>query len=524
MKILLTKTIVKTNAYFDSVTLMKVSGEVSKLQGIDEVMVGMGTDLNKDSLRHVELLSKECEEASPNDLMIGIRAYNEETINAALNKVEELLSNRGRGSSNRKEKAYYRIEEIAELKAGYNMAVISVPGTYAAREAKIALENNMNVFLFSDNVTVEDEIKLKDLANEKGLLMMGPDCGTAIINGIPLGFANRVRKGNIGIVGASGTGLQHVTTLIHSLGGGVSQAVGTGGRDLSAKVSGRTMLKALEALKEDKNTKVVVIVSKPPAEEVAEKVFSTAKKLGKPVVICLLGSREYKMLGENITLCSNIEDTAVKAVAIALEKKVGFKNNIEAAEAAAEFNKRRKPKQKYVRAIFGGGTLCDEAMTVFRQKGLKMYSNIPLDKNEELEDIEKSIKNTFLDMGEDYFTRGKPHPMIEPSLRNKRIIQEALDPETAVILLDVVLGHGSHANPAGIAAEAAAIANIKLQALGREVFWIAVLVGTDEDPQNYKESIRKLRAAGFIIIESNVKAAQLAANIAEDLGGGSKWL
>lgn len=515
MKILFTKNIIKSNAYYDSVTLMKVSGEVSKIQGITDVMVGMGTELNKDSLKHVELLSEECEKASPNDLMIGIRALTGESINEALRKIEELLSKRGKCCNESSEKIYSRIEEAAELRKGYNLAVISVPGIYAAREARLALENNMHVFLFSDNVSVEDEVKLKDLANEKGLLMMGPDCGTAIINGIPLGFANRVRRGNIGIAAASGTGLQHVTTLINALGGGISQAIGTGGRDLSLKVSGRTMLNALEALKQDESTEVVVVVSKPPANEVAEKIFYAAQNIGKPVIICLLGLKEEKLVGNNITVCSNIEDTAVKAVTKALKKAVFLKESKEANEAIEHFKKARKPEQKYVRAIFGGGTLCDEAMAVFRQKAIKIYSNIPLEKDEELKDIEISKGNTFLDMGEDYFTRGKPHPMIEPSLRNKRVIQEALDPETAVILLDVVLGHGSHIDPAGAAAEAASIVNIKLNSQGRKLLWIAALIGTDEDPQDYEESVRKLKAAGFIIFESNLKAAQLAASLVE---------
>lgn len=513
MKILLTKTIVKSNAYYDSVTLMKVSGQIAKLQGVIEVLVGMGTNLNKESLEHVGLLSKECKSASPNDLIIGIKAENEEAITAALSKVEELLTKRGKTATASKEKTFERIEQVADLNQGYNMAVISVPGRYAAREAKIALNNGMHVFMFSDNVTVEEEIELKDLANSKGLLMMGPDCGTAIINGIPLGFANRVRRGNIGIVGASGTGLQHVTTLIHALGGGVSQAIGTGGRDLSSKVKGRTMLSALEGLKEDEATEVVVIISKPPAPEIAEKVFEAAQNMNKPVVLCLLSSGKKDGLGENIVQCYSIEETAAKAVSLSLGKEVRFEAPEDSLKVVSEFERVRKPEQKYVRAIFGGGTLCDEAMTVFRRKGISMYSNIPLDKNEELTDIEISQKNTFLDMGEDYFTRGKPHPMIEPSLRNKRIVQEALDPETSVMLLDVVLGHGSHVDPAGVAAEAAAIANAKLDALGRKVMWIAALVGTNEDPQNYEEQINKLKAEGFIVLESNVKAAELAAKL-----------
>lgn len=515
---MITKTIIKSNAYFDSVTLMKISGIASKIEGVTHVLVGMGTDLNKASLKNVELLSAECEVAGPNDLMIGVRASNEDTLKQALDKIEDLILNKSKPSKaegNGRVKVLERIEQVAELKQGYNMAVISVPGAYAAREAKIALNNDMHVFMFSDNVTVEEEIELKELAVAKGLLMMGPDCGTAIINGIPLGFANRVRKGNIGIVGASGTGLQHVTTLIHSLGGGISQAIGTGGRDLSLKVQGKTMLLALEALKEDANTEVIVIISKPPAKEVSDKIFSMARKIEKKVVLCLLGAENKGQLGDNIVQCMNIEETAVKAVSLSLGREVEVKALENLSKEIEEFNACRKANQKYVRAIFGGGTLCDEAMTVFRRAGVKMYSNIPLDAKEELGNIEISEGNTFLDMGEDYFTRGKPHPMIEPSLRNNRIIQDALDPETAVMLVDVVIGHGSHEDPAGVVAEAAILANIELEKQGRRVFWIAALVGTDEDPQNYAAQAKTLKDAGFIVIESNVRAAELAASLVE---------
>lgn len=504
---------VKSNAYYDSVTLMKVSGQVSGLEGITDVLVGMGTDLNKDSLKRVGLLSTECENTTPNDLIIGIRAEDEASLNSALKKIEELLMSRNRSTEGSKERIYERIDEVAELKQGYNMAVISVPGIYAAREAKKALKNNMHVFLFSDNVTVEEEIELKDMAVSKGLLMMGPDCGTAIINGIPLGFANRVRRGNIGIAGASGTGIQQVTTLIHSLGAGISQAIGTGGRDLSERVDGRTMLVALDALKDDPATEIVVIISKPPAEEVAEKVLKAAENLDKKVVLCLLGAEKREGLGKNIAQCSSLEETAVKAAELSLGKKVWLKPAGDYISTINVFENIRRPEQKYVRGIFCGGTLCDEAMTVFRRKGIKIFSNIPMGKDEKLENIEKSCGNTFLDMGDDYFTRGKPHPMIEPGLRNKRIMQEALDPETAVMLLDVEIGHGSHEDPAGIAAEAAVLANIELSRLERKVLWIAVIIGTEDDPQNYEEQVEKLKSCGFIVLESNVKAAELAASI-----------
>lgn len=511
-----TRTVTKSNAYYDSVTLMRISTEAGKLAGVSDVLVGMGTELNKDTLRNVQLLTSEAESASPNDLMIGVRAESDEIIDEVFKKIEEMFSLKKKISSDDKQKNYERIEEIGGLNEGYNMAVISVPGVYAAREAKNALNQGMHVFLFSDNVTVEEEIELKDLANKKGLLLMGPDCGTAIINGIPLGFANRVRRGNIGIVGASGTGTQQVTTLIDTLGAGVSQVIGTGGRDLSQRVGGRTTLSALDALDEDESTEVVVIISKPPAPEVAEKIFNKARNMKKKVILCLLGAKVIEGLPVNIIQCTNLEETAVTASAIALGKNVCLKERGNNLALIEKFKEMRKPEQKFVRALFGGGTLCDESMTLFRRWNIPMFSNIPLNEIETLDDVEKSQGNTFLDLGDDYFTRGKPHPMIEPSLRTKRIIDDALDKETAVMLLDVELGYGCHPDPAGVVVYGAQEANKKLKMENRSVLWIAALIGAAADPQNMQEQINKLEDAGFVIYESNVRAAELAASIVSE--------
>jgi len=506
------KTMLKHNLYFDSVSLMKVSSQVSALPGVAEVMVGMATELNRELLQNMGLMNAEMEKAAANDLLIGILAETKEAAEAALAEIEKSFDKKNKSSKSGSsgEVKLQTIKQAADLNEGFNLAAISVPGQYAAFECKAALKNNMNVFLFSDNVTVEEEIELKDLALQKGLLMMGPDCGTAIINGVPLGFANRVRKGNIGIVAASGTGLQHVTTLIDHLGGGISQAIGTGGRDLSEKIGGRTMLAALDSLKDDPDTKVIVILSKPPAENVASKVFEKAKKLGKPAVLCLFGQDKIEGLG-NISQCFDIEETARKAVSLSIGKNAELPNKYMNQEAADEFLKTHRPDQKYLRGIFGGGTLCDETMITFRRNKIPFCSNIPISENERLGDVHKSEGNTFLDMGDDYFTKGKPHPMIDPSLRNKRIVQEALKDDTAAILLDFVLGHGSHADPAGVAIMAV---NEAMAALDdRKVLWLASVVGADNDPQNYMEQINKLLAAGFIVSESNVALARLAASV-----------
>jgi len=512
---MLAKTIIKPNSYFDSVTLMGISGQVAELAGVVDVLVGMGTDLNKESLAHVGLLTDVARTASPNDLLIGVRVTGEEVLDKLLPKIEELLVARrghtgGAGKEGQEERPR-RIAQACQLNPGFNLAVISVPGVYAAREAREALRQEMHVFLFSDNVSVADEIDLKTAAAAKGLLMMGPDCGTAIINGIPLGFANRVRRGNIGTIGASGTGIQQVTTLIDSLGEGISQAVGTGGRDLTEKVGGMTTLAALAALAKDEATEVIVLISKPPAPAVVEKIMARAAVVGKPVVICFLGARPLAAAPTNITQCSNLEQAAVEAVSLARGGDRVALPEEDVSEAIKKAVAGRKAGPKYLRALYGGGTLCDEAMIIFRQQGINFFSNIPLDRAEALADVEQSQGNTFLDMGDDYFTRGRPHPMLEPSLRIPRLLKEAVDPEVAVILFDVILGHGSHADPAGVMAAGVIQARQLASGSGRQPAFVAALVGTPGDPQGLAEQRRMLEQVGVIVCGSNVRAANLAA-------------
>ena len=490
---------VKRNLYYDSVTLMRLSSQISELCGVTGVLVGMGTELNKELLANMGLHTAETQEAGANDLVVAVRADDEQAIADALAEIDAALTRKERKSADAPQ--LKTIGQAAALHTGYNLAVVSVPGIYAARECAAALHRGMHVFLFSDNVELEQEVALKQLAAEKNLLLMGPDCGTAIINGVPLGFANRVRRGNIGIAAASGTGLQQVTTLIDRLGGGISQAVGVGGRDLSERVGGLTMLAALDALGRDAKTEVVVVLSKPPAPSVAEKVMAKVRALGKPAVFCLFGQEES---GEaaGIHRCSDMEETAVKAVSLALGRQAVFEDRFFSGNRVAAFAGSRKPGQKYLRGVFGGGTLCDEAMTVFRRKGIPYAFNTVTAPG-----AGPAGGHTFIDMGDDAFTKGKPHPMIEPALRNERIVQDARMPDTAVMLIDIVLGHGCHADPAGLAVKAARDAD------RRDILWIASLVGADGDPQDLHKQAETLLQAGFVVTESNARAATLAAEV-----------
>jgi succinyl-CoA synthetase alpha subunit len=278
-KIMPTKIVIKKNTYFDSVSLMSVSTKANKLPGVEQAFVAMATEMNKGVLKNLGLLTPELAEAKNGDLMIVIKgdAANDETLAA----IEALFTRKESGGSH--EARYATIASAKTHRPESNLAVISVNGTFAAREARQALENDLNVMLFSDNVSLDDELALKQLAHQKGLLMMGPDCGTAIINGAALCFGNAVRRGPIGIVGASGTGSQELSVRIHEFGGGVSQLIGTGGRDLSEKIGGLMMLDAIDMLEADDATQVIALISKPPAPAVAEKVLARARACRKPV-------------------------------------------------------------------------------------------------------------------------------------------------------------------------------------------------------------------------------------------------
>ena len=366
-----------------------------------------------------------------------------------------------------------------------NLAVISIAGRYAGDEAMRALEAGLHVMLFSDNVPLEKEIALKKFAAKRGLLVMGPDCGTAIINGVPLAFANVVNRGNIGIVAAAGTGLQEVSCIISNAGAGISQAIGTGGRDVKKEVGGIMFIEGLKALAKDEQTKVILLVSKPPHPAVLKKIEKVLKTIRKPVVTMFIGASP-----------GTLEDAALKAVALSRGKQ---------SQAAASRVKIPKPKkgQKYIRGLFSGGTFCAEAQILL---GKDAFSNAPTGKSKQLKSSLKSQKNTFLDLGEDEFTVGRPHPMIDYSLRNKRILEEAADHETAVILLDVVLVYGSHPDPAyeldGVIREAS-----------RKVAVVCSITGTDKDPQNRSRVAAALKKAGAIVMPSNAAACKLAGSI-----------
>ncbi|MGG2027672.1 acyl-CoA synthetase FdrA [Gottfriedia sp. S16(2024)] len=501
--------VVKPNTFFDSVSLMSLSTKANQIEGIDQAIIAMGTEMNKGVIKNVGLNTPEVEEAKNSDLIIVVKAETDELCENAFVEIEELLTKKNTSKS-KSEIIYSTITSAATSIPEANLAVISVNGAFAAREARKALENDLHVMLFSDNVSVEEEIELKKLAHEKGLLMMGPDCGTAIISNVGLAFSNAVRKGNIGIVGASGTGSQEVSVRIHDFGGGITQLIGTGGRDLSEEVGGIMMLDAIKALDEDESTKVIVLVSKPPAPSVEEKVLAQIKQCKKPVVVWFIGGDEEKVVQAGGHFAKMSKEAALKAVLLAGADESSLNKRALNIPLIEEVRAKLTPEQKYIRGLFCGGTLCDEAMYAAIDKFDNVYSNIQKNPDYLLKDINVSQEHTFIDLGDDDFTQGKPHPMIDPSTRIARFLQEAKDPSVGVIVMDFVLGYGSHEDPVGVMLPAIIEAKDLAEKEGRHLEIIGYVLGTDLDPQNFDEQVNKLLVAGVTHASSSTNAGLLA--------------
>ncbi len=510
---MVTKIVIKKNQYRDSVFLMVINERVRSLPGVEEIAVMMGTDNNKEIMKKVDFSGSEVDSATANDLLICIRAEEEKVIEEAVLQIEEMLTRRPRPEE--LGEVYKTLESAIRERPESNLAIISVPGQFAAREARRALNHGLNVLLFSDNVPIQEEIEIKKLAAKLDRIVMGPDCGTAIINHVPLCFANAVAPGPIGLVAASGTGLQEVVSLIDRAGQGVSQAIGTGGRDLSDKVGGLSMLKGLEILEDDEETEIIVLISKPPGPSTMKKVLGRVAKSKKKVIINFLGIGPETISDSGAIPSRTLEETAFLAVATLAEKpfkKQDFSlHEVDIKRMVREETRRMTPNQRWIRGLYSGGTLCDEAMLILNESIGGVYSNIPLKPDLRLEDLSKGKGHCCIDLGDDYFTRGKPHPMISPETRNRYILSESEDPEVAVLLLDVVLGYGAHRDMAGALIENIKAARSKAERKGRYLAVVTSVCGTMRDPQDFSSQVKKLMEAGAVVMPSNAQAVRFAA-------------
>lgn len=512
-----TKAEIRSGAYYDSVLLMQLQRSLAALPGVLDAGVVMGTDANKDVLAQSDLLTPEAQATVADDLVIVVRAEDNAAAQAALDQVDELLTRRRGGVV--QEYRPKSLESAAEMMPDAQWVLVSVPGRYAAGVARQALRLGKNVFLYSDNVSLDDETALKQLAAENGLLVMGPDCGTAIVNGVGLGFANRVRRGPIGLVAASGTGLQQVTSRIHQLGSGITHGLGTGGRDLSQAVGAVTARQGLALLSRDPETHVIVLISKPPSRQVADELLRAGRSTGKPLVVDFIGYSPRARQVDNgwrLHFATSLDEAAHLAVKLATSTPSMDFGELSRAEPLADLN-RFAPGQRYLRGLFSGGTLAYEALLILQGYLPGVYSNTPLDKDYRLANSLVSQAHTIVDLGEDEFTVGRLHPMLDNDLRIRRLQQETDDPEVAVVLLDVVLGYGAHPDPASELAPAIATARARAARAGRYLEVVAVVVGTDEDPQDMDAQVQQLQEAGARVETSNEAAVRYVGRLLRSL-------
>jgi succinyl-CoA synthetase alpha subunit len=510
--------VIRKNQYYDSVFLMGVAKTLSEEAGVQQCAVLMATDANKERLVAIGFDTPEVVGATTDDLVIGLVADDASLIDRLLGEMDVRLKS---GSKSEKSSIYRSIEDAAEAHPQSNLVVISVPGAYAAREARKALEKGKHVFLFSDNVPLDQEVELKQLAKSQGRLVMGPDCGTSLIGGTGIGFANRVRRGPVGVVGASGTGLQEFTSLIHQAGSGISHAIGTGSHDLSDAVGGITTHMGLDILEADPSTRVIALISKPSGAKTLATLQGRIRSCRKPVIGCLLGLDQPLDCGPNFYQVRTIDQAVERALLlIGASEAAGFLDQNPLDLRLIEREVRSwLPEQRYLRGLFAGGTFCYQAQQVLQSAGIMVYSNSPLDSRYRLKNPEESLEHSILDLGDDYFTQGKPHPMIDARERCRRIMKEADDPEVAILLIDFVLGEISSADPVGDLIEAL------MQAKGRAarrsgcLTVAASICGTDQDPQNLEVQKSRLKEAGVFLFPSSARAAGFCRDLLQKAGG-----
>ncbi len=503
---------VRPNQYFDSVFLMGVNKRLSAAAGVRQSAVLMGSPANKGLLAEIGVAGEGIEAAQSNDLIVAVVADTSEIVESVLARLDEWLEgDQARGAA----RNLRTLAEGLKDRPTANLAVISVPGEYAAVEARKAIDAGLHVFVFSSNVSLEDEVDLKRRAAERGLLVMGPDCGTSLIAGIGVGFANAVRRGSIGVVGAAGTGLQELTSQIHNAGLGISHAIGTGSHDLSQAVGGATTYAALDALAADPDTQVIVLVSKPPAPESFHRLVPHLERLGKPVIGCFFGTESSS--SSIVRMVGTIDDAAEAAIASVEARPASSILRLTAEEEtqAKLLSGKRAPGQAWLRGVLSGGTFCYQAQQILRGRGLQIHSNAPLAPELALADPGQSQGHTILDMGDEHFTLARPHPMIDGTLRRQRIQVEGRNPDLAVLLLDFVLGFNASMDPVGELYDAIVGARRAAEARGGDLAVVASVCGTDGDPQDRDLQMSMLAEAGAVVFSSNARAVLFCAALLE---------
>lgn len=508
---------VKRNTYIDSLVLMRVATKIRELPGVIDLVILMGTPQNKATLAGTKLITDDVNLSRPDDLFFVVEAQSEEIANNVLNEAEHALFSTSFIDTGRQDTGLSRFRSLQGAISSFpeaNLALISIPGPYVKDEALRALRRELNLMIFSDNVPIEDEVTIKQTAQNLGLLVMGPDCGTALISGAALGFANRVNQGSIGIVGASGTGIQEVACLVDRWGFGISHAIGTGSNDVKAEVGGITTQAGFDFLVGDKSTETIVIITKPPAPMVRRVLMEKIKACPKPVVVHFQGGNIEPQRESNVKIAATLAEAAALAVEYCGGRgKVEIDFQPSYLELARESSKGLNNKQTLIHGVFVGGTFCGESAGIILQELGEVYTNTNYPGTLPLSDHGYALGHACIDMGDDRFTRGKPHPMLEPAVCRETILREAANPRVAVLLLDVVLGYGVHPDPAGVVVPILEKAQERTRLEGRGLTIVAHVCGTDQDPQVRKKQVEKLQGAGVLVVDTNAGAARLACRI-----------
>ncbi len=506
---------VRKNQYYDSVFLMGINKHLSEAPGVEQTAVVMGTDANKRLLADIGIAGPEIDSATPNDLVVAVLSRSGNVTEGVINSLDEALESMAAKSP---------ASDARTLRAGFeqrpdaNLAVFSIPGDYVADEAGKALEAGMNVFIFSSNVPLERELELKQMGQDKGLLVMGPDCGTSILNGVGIGFANAVRRGTIGAVGPSGTGLQEFTTQVHNAGGGISHAIGTGSNDLSDAIGGLTTLAAIRLLEADPGTELIAVITKPPGAETLAALQAQTKAFTKPLIGCFLGLNRSSVGGfDPFQLARTIDEAS--GIALTAAGIAGAKEVLQDRESEHDLAKAAvaawSDEQRYLRGIFAGGTFCYQSQQILRDAGIDVYSNSPIQPGLKLDHPDISRQHTLVDMGDEHYTLGKLHPMIDAAERAKRILAEAEDPEVAILLLDFIFGYNAASDPVGDLMDSLQEAKAIRSKRGGDLTIVASVCGTEQDPQDMDLQIEMLKECGVLVFPSNARATAFCQRLLE---------
>ena len=495
------ETRVRQQFYLDSVALMRMSRTLAGMAGVHDAAMMMATPANLEILSNATLLELPVKghddtDIGPGDLILTVRADSQAIALTALDEAEQLLAQPQQAGKSRSWQPRSIRSAVDENKDA-NLVLISVPGAFAVSEARKAIRRGLHAMIFSDNVPIDDEVLLKREARDLGVLVMGPDCGTCVINGVPLAFANQLLRGDIGIVGASGTGIQEVSCLLAGMGQGISHAIGVGGRDMGKEVGGISSLMALDALDKDPATRHIVVICKPPAPEVAEAVLRRIAESTKTFTVCFIGGKPMK-LPANAHWARTLSAAAEHAGDVTIRANDSSGNNIQPMPKAANSSS----QGSLIRGLFCGGTLCAEAQVMCLDAGVSVSSNAAIP------GVSSELApngHTLIDLGADEYTQGKPHPMIDPAVRDQLLDDALNDKQCAVILVDVVLGYGAHADPAG-----QLVRSLPDSFATSDIALIASVTGTEQDPQVRSRQIATLKSAGIEVATSNAAAASLA--------------